>query len=639
MKQSEHTRVYRACVLILLLIFAVFTARLIDWQLLHGDAYRAIAMQEAGYRVGTEAVRGEILDRDGKGLVVNTTHRRIVLEKPLLPREHLDSLLAALIALTEQSGDKWADTLPVEERDGKFIFRDGDRESLPEPENAAACIAALQARYHIADDLTPRELRNVISVRFGMEQESASRYIFAPDVSVACMSAVSERTQGVTGVAVETYRVRAAAQPTLAPHLLGATGAISAEEYEALADEGYRLTDSIGKFGVEAAWESALRGTAGSKTLLRTDGETPDTVEQVNARPGGTVWLTIRSSLQAATVKALAENIRAANAAGAKDCTSGAAVLLNVSDFSVLAAASAPTYDLNRYSAYGDDYVALAADERAPLFDRAFSGSFACGSVFKPCVALAALQEGVVTPSEEIVCTRYYDYYPDNPVACMHYHGAQSLDAAMAHSCNYYFAEVGRRLGIKRISAYAAALGLGEPTGLETEESRGVLAGRDSTGWTAGNTVQAAIGQSDNAFTPVQLAAYTATLANGGKRLNVHVTEKITDYSRENILWQAAPRVLSEVTVSGKALAAVQEAMRLTAHSPEGTAYRVFGDFSPQIAAKTGTAENAGSDHAAFICYAPFDRPQVALAVILEHGADTLYAMRTARAMLQAYFA
>ena len=565
MKNKAHT----ICIIIMSLLFPVFAARLADWQLVHGEEYRELAAREGTVSVTTEAVRGEILDRSGKGLVTNTAKRKIVIDKTKLS----DDEILRLSDIIKSCGDKLNDDLSA---DGVFTLAD--------------------------------------------------------DVSRRCVSAVSEQTQGIDGVEVQTYHVRSSSQPTLAPHILGSVGAISAEEYDALSDKDYKLTDSIGKFGIEAACEDELRGKSGRRII------SGDSASGTEARRGNTVWLTLDSELQKATATALGENVTAAKNAGADDCESGAAVMLDVSDFSVLAAASCPTYDLNRYSSDGSYYLSLAENEAAPMFNRACSGSFACGSVFKPCVALAALSDGVITPETTIYCARYYDYYPSNVVACMHYHGSENLFTALAHSCNVFFAETGRRLGIEKMSALAEKTGLGEYTGLEIEESRGVLAGRDSESWTDGNTVQAAIGQSDNAFTPMQLATYTATIANGGRRLKTHLVKQITDYSRKEVISKTAPGEICDLGVKQEYIDDVNKAMLMVTQDPEGTAYSEFSDFPVEVGAKTGTAENAGSDHAAFICFAPFEKPEVAAAVIIEHGANTKFAMRTAKEMLRAYF-
>ena len=590
MTEKRSRRVFRLCIALTAVIFSMFALRLADWQLVRGEELRSEAERAAQITVPSHAARGEILDRNGKGLVVNRTRWRLTLDKLRLDPDALDDTLTRLNAL---------------------LARLGVRKEMP-PD----------------------------AIRRDMEEQGFSYsqpYVMAEELPHSAVGALSEALQDIDGASVEPYFVRSAVQPATAPHLLGALGLPDTEEYAALAAQGYGMNDKIGKFGIEKAFEATLRGTDGATVVSR--GATGDSARTVAPRNGDTVWLTLDSRLQRQAVRSLQKNIRAAKNAGSGECESGAVVMLDVRDFSVLAAASCPTYDLDRYSEYGDYYVSLAEDEDAPLFDRAFTGIFAWGSAFKPCVALAALERGTVTPSTRFTCTRYYDYYPSNVVACMHCHGDESLRSAMAHSCNWYFAETGRRLGIGAIDDYAARLGLGEPTGVEIGESVGMLAGRDSSEWHEGNTVQAAIGQSDNAFTPLQMAAYTATLANGGKRLRVHLVSRITDYARENTVSRFdAPEPIADVGASEKNLREVREAMRAVTRDPGGTAYGVFGDFPVEVAGKTGTAENAGADHAAFICFAPCDAPEVALAVILEHGENTLYAQQVARDLLECYF-
>ena len=313
--------------------------------------------------------------------------------------------------------------------------------------------------------------------------------------------------------------------------------------------------------------------------------------------------------------------------------------MLDVSDFSVLAAASCPTYDLNKYSQYGDYYIKLEEDENSPMYNRAFVGSFACGSVFKPCVALASLEEGVIDADKEIFCSQYYDYYPANIVECMHYHGDLNVTGALTQSCNYFFAETGRLLGIDTMYLYAERFGLGEYTGVEVEESKGFLAGRDSTSWVPGNTVQAAIGQSDNAFTPLQLATYAATIANNGTRLKTHLIDKITNYERTKTIADfSTTEVVEECGISEENMKLVQNGMLSVSTDEDGTAYSMFGDYKVKVAAKTGTAENSGSDHTTFICYAPYEKPEVAIAVVIEHGAKGQFSMQVAKDLLDTYF-
>lgn len=656
------------CIIITLGFFVLFTARLVDWQIVHGSEYRELAKRSTSYTVRTDATRGEILDKNGDGIVVNTTHYKIVIDKLYANEETLDTNLLALINLMNLTGDKWEDTLPIELSGNTLSYKKGaedeiatllseDYLNLDENTTAQDCFTKLLERYKIDENLSLAEQRNLVSVHYNMEltgYSSSNPYVFAKDIKRSTVSAVSENTQGVSGIDVQTYLVRKAQDSDLAPHILGALGSITEEEYEKLKDgnKTYSLTDSVGKFGIELAFENQLKGEGGMKIIKRnSDGTIVDTIETIDSKPGNTVYLTLDKKLQETAVKSLAENVKAAKAQGVatkqsyggsgwgEDCETGAVVMLSVKDFSVLAAASYPTYDLNKYSQYGDYYVKLSENKNSPMYNRISVGSFACGSVYKPCVACAALEEKTITKDTEIFCKQEYDYYPSNVVHCMHYHGDENVTGAIAQSCNYFFAETGRRLGIETMYLYSEKFGLGEYTGIEIEESKGTLAGRDSTSWMPGNTVQAAIGQSDNAFTPLQLATYAATLANDGTRLKTHVVSKVTDYERTKTIEDySKATVVDTCGISKKNLDIVQKAMLEVTQDEDGTAYSMFGDYKVKVAAKTGTAENAGSDHTTFICYAPFDKPEVAVAVVIEHGAKGRYSMQVAKDLLDGYF-
>ncbi len=585
---KKYKNVYSVCAVITFAFFALFTARLADWQLINGEKYRAIAATAEAEVEKSEAVRGQILDRNGKGLVVNQTSYRVVIDKKEL-----------------NSVDLKATTDNLEQ-----IF-DGENVGF--------------------------------NKSFSLDTGDENAVVFADNIKKDSVGRIAENIQNLNGVSLQSYLVRKAEYPKLAPHILGALGAVGEDDYNS---GEYGLNDQIGKFGIEAEYERDLRGTGGIKRIFRSSEGEVEEVSQSAVR-GNNVWLTLDYKLQKTAAESLEANVRAAKAEGkqyfgsgnGEDCESGAVVMLSVSDFSILAAASYPSFDLNQYSLYGDYYSKLIGDENSPLFDRVFDGAFACGSVFKPCVALAALENNVIDKSTEFYCAKYYDYYPSNVVECMHYHGSQNIYSATAHSCNWFFAETGRRLGIQKIDSCAEKLGLGVKTGIEFGEAEGILAGRDSVDWQAGNTVQAAIGQSDNAFTPVQLATYTAALANNGTRLKTHLVSKITDSGNSKILQDfRKPQTAEKSAFSEENLKIVQNAMRGVAENPEGTAYPLFGDYKVDIAAKTGTAENAGSDHAVFICYAPYEKPEVAIAVVIENGVRGRYAMQVAKDLLDSYF-
>lgn len=666
-KSSKN--IITVCMIIVFVFFAVFVVRLVDWQIINGKEYSELATRSTSYTVETAATRGEILDKNGEGMVVNTTHYKVVLDKLYLDEDKRNDTILQLIEILGKTDDEWEDVLPIQvSESGEYSYKnDSDDEiktmlssdflDLSSDTSAKECVEQLAKRYDVDRQYSPEQLRNLMSVRYNMELcgfSNSAPYDFAKDISENAVSAVSENTQGVGGVEVQTYLIRSAKDADLAPHLLGALGSITESEYNEFSeqDDTYTQNDKVGKFGIELACESYLKGTAGAKIIQRNaDGAIMDAVETIDAQPGNTVYLTIDSKLQKTAVKSLETNVKAAKALGkanseaygkknlGEDCQTGAVVMLDVSDFSVLAAASYPTYDLNKYSQYDDYYVKLSEDENSPMYNRAFVGSFACGSVFKPCVASAALEEGVIDVKKEIFCSQHYDYYPTNVVECMHYHGEMNVTSALTQSCNYFFAETGRLLGSDTMYLYAERFGLGEYTGVEVEESKGFLAGRDSTSWVPGNTVQAAIGQSDNAFTPLQLATYMATIANNGTRLKTHVIDKITNYERtETVADFSKAEVVDECGVSEKNLKSVQNAMLKVSTDENGTAYSMFGGYKVKVASKTGTAENSGSDHTTFICYAPYEKPEVAIAVVIEHGAKGQFSMQVAKDLLDDYF-
>ena len=665
---KENTRPL-ICLALIAVFFVCFTIRLFNWQIIQGEYYREEVATTANYRLTSDDTRGEIVDVNGEVIEANTTTYSVIIDKLYISGDlTVNKVITNLFDIFSKKNATWIDTLPiVVDKNDTFQFSsdkdaDDSLEYLRSDEmldmgvysTADDYMEELIDRYDLEEYSEDKKLcRDIASVRYNMELErfsSINPYTFAKDLSEEMTAIVSEYSQSLPCIDISTVNKRICVDGTLMPHILGITGPLTAEEYEENKDKGYYYNDIIGKFGIEAAMEDYLRGEGGTKTVSKnSDGTVISVVDVEPAKPGNTVYLTIDKKLQQVANESLRKNIKAAQKAGkelsiqngekgyGEDCTAGAVVMLSVKDFSVLAASTYPTYDITKYND-GDYYTSLLNDKTLPLYDRAFNGSFAPGSVVKPGVALAALEEEVVSEYTPISCSKRYDYYPSNIVNCMGYHGPQDVYSAISHSCNYYFAEVGRLLGIDTMYLYMEKLGLGERTGVEIYESRGFLAGRDSSSWLPGNTVQAAIGQSDNTFTPVQLATYCATIANDGVRLRTHLIDKVTSYDRQEVIFENKPEVVEDLQIHPYNLSVVQTAMRQVVASDSGTAYWNFYDYDIPIAAKTGTAENTGSDHTAFICYAPYDKPEVAIAVVLEHGAKGTYSMSVARDLLDAYF-
>ncbi len=635
---------------------ALFITRLVWWQIVQHESYSRAAADKAVYTLEGEAIRGEIFDRNGEPLVVNLTGYRIVLNKLLIRDEQLNEMIVRLVTVTEECGEQWLDDLPIhlDER-GRYYF-DADRsdeitalksrEALNMNPYATAeeCMAQLVKRYE-CESYPPAWQHCIVSVRYGMAQNGYSLtkpYIFAEGIRAESMAVIAERMSDASGVSAESYAVRTCLCGDLAPHMVGVTGLISQEEYQSLRDKGYAYTDRLGKSGVEAALEEELRGTAGQRTYEVDGSGQVRLLHTTETNPGHSVYLTIDASLQRTAQEALKAAVQAANdyaeAIGnpmmGADCTGAAAVVLDVRDFSVLCAANYPSYDLSQYY---EAYEQLVSDPAVPLFDRAFMGALTPGSTYKPLVAAAALQEKKITPHTPVVCNGVYTT-GGLRLWCMGYHGEQDVTQALVHSCNVFFAETGRLLGINALDRYAVQCGLGVRTGVEISESAGTLAGpafseQMGTQWYESYVSPAAIGQSDNQFTPLQLAAYAATIARNGLRLKTHVVDRVADYATKAVLYRTEPEAADRLAVSEANLRVVQQGMLLAAES-----YPLLEDYPVKVVGKTGTAENNGSDHANFICYAPYDDPQIAIAVMVEHGAKSFTAISVAKAILDAYF-
>ena len=663
-KKHQHGRT-AFLLIVLLIIFGMFTARLADWQLINGDRYDEIAKTSTSYTVETEALRGEILDVNGVGLAINSTGYQVVIDKLYMEDDKLNDTILALILLMEKCGEKWVDALPIIMEGDSYTFADDMEDEIAELKSkdnlnmntystAEECMSKLNESYK-CEGYSKKEQRNIISVRYNMKKMGYSKstpYTFADEISADTMAIVSENFQDIAGVDVRSSTIRTNPNGTAAAQIVGAYGAISSEEYKEKSDDGYSLNDKIGKFGIEKSYENQLRGKSGSKMIrASSNGNVLDVVETKNAEPGNTVYLTIDTKYQLLAQKALKEATKEAQdlakQAGTKhsgeDCISGSVVMLDVKDFSVICAATYPTYDLSKY---WEDYSKIATTKGDPLINRAFQSAFTPGSTFKPLIASAALEEKAINKGTDITCTGTYDYYDGLRINCMGVHGSINVTKAIAVSCNYFFNDLGRRLGIESIESYAKRVGFGSPTGVELgegEETSGAIAGPENSKswgseWYPGNTVQAAIGQSDTLISPIQLATYAATLANNGTRLQTHIVRKVVSYDRKTVISENDPNnptVVDSMGVSEENLAIVKEGMIKAVNE---TYSSVFGDFKIQVVGKTGTAENNGSDHANFICYAPADNPQVAIGVMVEHGAKSSVAMNVAKKLLTQYF-
>lgn len=636
----------------------LFAAVLYDAQILHGGENRAKSISSNAASETVTASRGIITDRNGKVLVSNRLAYTLVFDRSGFDDDAaLNAAILRLVQLCEETGTGWNDTLPIG-RVGNFLRYSNarsetfdkfiEKNDLTSGASGRQLLSELRELYHVDESLSEREARLIVGVRY--ELHSRDSYTFAEDVSTEVLSLITDgRYEGVT-IRTASARVYNTA---LAAHILGTIGPIWQEEwssnedtgYVGYADKGYSMNDLVGKDGVEKAFESYLRGTDGRR-LITTD-ETGKITGELYTRepqPGGTVALTLDIDLQADVEAALAETI-----SGMIDKDSnergGAAAVVSVGTGEVLALASYPTYDL---STFNEDYDELVNDQRLPMFNRATQGIYAPGSTFKMVTAVAALESGIITPSSIIQDRGIYTYYKDPQPMCWIYsqtgstHGRINVSQAITDSCNYFFYEVGRLTGIRTLDSYASQFGLGQSTGIEIGDSSGVLASPEwaeshDQEWTDGQTITAAIGQSYNLFTPLQLANYVATLVGGGDHYQAHLLKNVKAYDNSRLLYMYDDEPMNTVEISDSTLSTVTRGMHELTVS--GSVAYAFENCVVSAGAKTGSAQ-VGTDIAngVFVAYAPYEKPEIAVAIVIEKGGSGAALANTAVEIINSWF-
>lgn len=663
---NENTRRFRigAFTAIVILIFAAFAAVLFRIQIIHGDDYKnkRVAFKQSDTTI--IASRGEILDCNGKKLVTNRQVNAVVFNGSYFPRtaeqEQRNEIIISLIRLFEKYKVEWNDWLPLYlDQNGKVQFKP-DREEdikllksksilyLNDYATAQNCFDEIKTKFKL-EKYSDADALKIASVCCSLKRivfSTTNPYTFADDVPVELASAIKENSGFYVGVEVVVTTARQYLDGTIAPHIIGVTGPLNAQEYEskrkeyteAVSDESlssndktildlraYSMNDTIGKFGLESAMETYLRGTNGIERTS-TDSEGNKTTEIiVPPVQGSTVISTINSDLQLETQKALGEFIGKYRDNQAIPAV-GSAVVMDVNSGAILACATYPSYNL---VSYYDDYEKLAKDKSSPLWNRALQSTYEPGSTFKLSVALAGLEEGIINERTNVYCGQIYTFFKDinPPFKCLHKHGNIDVAEAINQSCNIFFYETGRLLGIEKMNDYSTRLGLGQKTGVEINESTGVLASiayRQAHGgiWYPGDTVQAAIGQSDNLFTPIQLCNYVATVANGGTRYKAHFVKSVKSADYTQTILENKPVVLNETGISQESLEIVKGGMKRL-----GARLNAFKSLPVAVAAKTGTAESKAKVNGKIeeglngfmVSFAPADKPEIAVCVAIEN--------------------
>ncbi len=678
MKKREYLWRYVALAVLMIGFAVAFVIRLVNIDVT-GQGYVEDASR-SDLRRRTEkitALRGEIYDRNGKELVVNKYHYDVYLEAGALSSSNGTRNATILKALSDaaECGEGDAFTPPASpfleipnmsgteinyeysseymntvygRRLEKLLLSITGEDELPEAKEASEL---LKKRYGLTDSdgdalYSEENGATLFLVRTDMEVKNfsaAEPYLILKNIDMRLVTRLGE--DALRGVTVRTGIERVYKYPGYASHILGRTGKIQAAKADYYKELGYPADAVVGLSGAEEAFEEYLRGIDGEKTIIEDAyGNVID--EYVSKEPvaGSNVRLTIDIDVQKAAEDALKTNIEliVQRAEGrdedesqvGEDANAGALTLVKVKTGEVIASASYPTYDLVTFD---EDYATLREDENSPLFNRALEGTYAPGSTFKPGVAAAALEEGIITPTTEFECAGVYDKYKEtgfNP-ACWIWnmyrgrHGFLAVTEAIQVSCNCFFYETGLRLTIKNMNKYCRGYGLGLPTGIELAEKTGVLAGpeyREEHGlepWTDGQTITAAIGQSDNLFTPLQISVYISTLINSGVRYKAHFLHEVRSFYTDEVVKSVTTEVLDDsITLSDTVRTTVLGAMKDVIDN--GTSAVVFAGYPIVVGGKTGTAQvkKTESDNAVFTAFAPFDDPDVVATCVIEHGAS-----------------
>ena len=642
-RKKPFSKHHVVLIIILAVILVLYGTRMLDYQVINANEH---SNQTGGAYTRTtviKAARGEILDRYGRQLAVNRNGYDIVFNKAYLKADTQNDMIVKLMTLLTEYNTEWSDDLPLELTAPFGYTDDGTAKKnllrildVAHYATAEDCFTLMVERYSL-QGLDPVLQRKIMGVRYTMELANFSisnPFTFAEDIPEKLMLRISESAFMLDGISVVTVPVREYVEGTLASNILGTVGSMDADDWEKLKDKGYSYSDKIGVTGMEATYEEYLHGVDGEITYtLDGDGKIIKSEITRQPVPGKTLMLSLDKSLQKSSQQALAELITSLNSQGGK-ASGGAAVAIDIKSGEVLLAANYPTFDVNDYF---KKYNELANAKNSPLTNRCFTAIYPPGSSIKPIVGIAALETGALGMDEHIVCTKIYKYYESvgfTP-SCMKTHGSVGIVSSLSKSCNYFFYEVGRRMGINTVNSYLQKFGFGQKTGVEIYESAGLLDLAEE-GWFAGNTLQVSIGQ-HNAFTPIQICSSASTIANGGTRYKTTLVDKIVSYDLSETYYQNTPEVLSEITIRPDVLDIIKKGMLSV--TEDGTGSTVFADYPIKIGGKTGTSQtDKGADHNVFIAFAPFDNPEIAVAVVIEHGASSYTSGSVMKAIMDAYF-
>ena len=661
---------YNILTLFVYVVGIILLIQLFNLQIIKGQEYR----QQSNTRLTRESViqaaRGNILDRTGNKIVSNTMGFRLDLYRTKVDTKTLNETILKIINILEKNGDKYEDNLPINVEPFAFIPSDETylrnwkkSNKIDEEASAETCFYALKDRYQVQSD-NVIEARKIIAIRYEIAQNgySNTRAVkLCGNLSRESAMELSERNSEFAGIDIVTEPIVNYTSGSLASHIVGTVRKISAEELAEHQDE-YSMNDMIGKTGIQYVFEKWLKGENGIRQIdMDIEGTITGEYIEKEAVAGCDVVLTIDSNIQKVSEKALKDNIVKISSGGfyeKSEANAGAVVVMNVKTGEILAMASYPDYEPQLFVNGISSEKYKEYNDVSALFNRAISGAYAPGSIFKMVTAIAGLETGVITANTTINDTGVYPH-AHKPV-CWYYteygrgHGAINVVQALKYSCNYFFYEVGNRIGVDTLEKYAKYFGLGEKTGVELpSEASGKNASRkraDEEGrtWYLGETLSAAIGQSYNNFTPIQMAKYISMLANGGKNIDVTLVKTVIDSNENEKSKEEIDNLVNEklnisnneqsdITISESNLKTVLAGMKGVT-SEGGTAYSTFAGFNVEVAGKTGTAQVGNKTNGWFAGFAPYDNPEIAVVVVVENASSGGFTAEVARDIFAEYF-